>query len=146
MNLVSLEETKTPLQDASFPIKKEVLDEMYSIMHKNNGVGLAACQVGYFQRFFIFDLGHGMRVCCNPKLYVRKQSRTYRTQEGCLTVPGKEYFVKRLTAVKLRGFNENGQPFDWICIGRLAQVVQHEMDHLAGKCIADNADKEEVDV
>ncbi len=137
MELVSLEDTKKPLSECGFPIKQEVVDEMQKIMKDSHGIGLAAPQVGYYQRFFICDLGKGLNVCCNPKLYARRKTRWYMAREGCLTVPGREFFVKRMDTIKLRGFNQDGQPFEWTCIGRLAQVVQHEMDHLDGRCIAD---------
>lgn len=144
MRLVSLDETKRPLSEASFPIKKEVLEEMCRIMKANSGIGLAAPQVGYYQTFFIGDLGKGRFVCANPKMYVNSRKvKVYRHEEGCLTVPGERRWVERFDKVRLRGFNEDGKSFDWTCIGKLAALVQHEMDHLKGRCIVDEIQKEE---
>ena len=143
MQLVSLDETKKPLCEASFPIKPEVIEEMARIMKENSGIGLAAPQVGYYQTFFIGDLGKGRFVCANPKIYVNaKKVRVRRFEEGCLTVPGERRWVERFDKIRLRGFNEEGKPFDWTCIGKLAQVVQHEMDHLKGRCIVDEIPEE----
>lgn len=140
LKLVPVEETRKPLCDADIPIRKDVLDQMFKIMYENKGIGLAAPQVGWYQRFFIGDMGSGKTrrfVCCNPKLYVPRKARAYWSEEGCLSVPGERRIVQRVDRVKLRGFDENGTPFDWTCIGRLAQVVAHEMDHLNGRCIVD---------
>lgn len=143
MKLVTYEETKKPLQEASFPIPANVLDEMHKIMLDNNGLGIAAPQVGYQQMFFMLDIGEGRFVCANPKLYILRGEYTVK-EEGCLTLPGEKYWVPRYHSVRLRGFNEEGKPFDWFCKGLLAQVVQHEMDHLNGKCIVDVGQKEKV--
>lgn len=138
MDLVSLVETKKPLCEATFPIPAKVLGRMVEIMESNSGIGLAAPQVGYYQTFFIGDVGKGLFVCANPKMYVNKNKvRIHRMEEGCLTVPGERRWVERFDKVRLRGFDEEGTPFDWTCIGKLAQVVQHEMDHLKGRCIVD---------
>src|SRR4026207_213844 len=124
LKLVSLDETKKPLCEASFPIKKDVLEQMFKIMEDNFGIGLAASQVGYYQTFFIIGLGGKKRVCVNPKMYINnKKVRINRVEEGCLTVPGERRWVQRFDKVRLRGFNEVGEPFDWTCIGKLAQVV-----------------------
>lgn len=142
MKLVSVEETKKPLCEADVPPKKEVVEEMLKIMHDNNGIGLAAPQVGYYQRMFVMQLNSKRRyVCCNPKLYIPPDAKTYWHEEGCLSKPGTTRPVKRYEKVRLRGFNEDGQPFDWGCMGKFAAVVQHEMDHLAGKCIFDEEEK-----
>lgn len=141
LSLVPLEETRKPLCETSFPIPKEVLDQMYKIMKDNKGVGLAAPQVGYYQKFFIGDLGPGMFVCANPKLYVAPESLIERKEEGCLTVPGITRYVGRYGRVRIRGFKEDGKPFDWVCIGKLARLVQHEMDHLEGRCIVDGKEE-----
>lgn len=147
MNLVSLEKTKGPLSDAWFPIRPEVLEDMFRIMKENNGIGLAAPQVGYYQRFFIGDLGKGRFVCVNPKMYVNQNKvKVYRHEEGCLTVPGERRWVERFDKVRLRGFKEDGTPFDWTCIGKLAALVQHEMDHLQGRCIVDEVQKTKGEV
>lgn len=145
MKLVSVEETKKPLCEADVPPKKEIVEEMFKIMHDNHGIGLAAPQVGYYQRMFVMQLNSKRRyVCLNPKLYVDEKSPAYWAMEGCLSAPGKTFRVKRYEKVRLRGFNEDGQPFDWGCMGKFAAVVQHEMDHLNGKCIADEPEKEEA--
>lgn len=141
MKLVSYEETKVPLQDASFPIPQKVLDEMFKIMGEHKGIGLAAPQVGYHQKFFVGDLGNGKFVCANPKLYILRPQSHWK-EEGCLTLPGEKHVVPRFLKIRLRGFDETGKPFDWSCIGLLAQLVQHEMDHLEGICIKDKLQKE----
>ncbi len=142
MKLVPLDETKKPLCEADIPVKKEVLEEMFRIMEENHGIGLAAPQVGYYQTFFVMNLDGTKRVCINPKMYVNnKKVKVIRREEGCLTVPGERRWIERFDKIRLRGFKEDGTPFDWTCIGKLAQVVQHEMDHLNGKCIVDSQEE-----
>lgn len=142
MKLVTLEETKTtPLQEATIPVPQAVLDEMFKIMADNKGIGLAAPQVGYFQKFFIGDLGKGKFVCVNPKLYFLS-NKVALFEEGCLSVPDQRRWISRYLSIRLRGFDQEGKPFDWFCKGKLAQMIQHEMDHLAGKCIIDEKEKD----
>jgi peptide deformylase len=144
MKLVSLEETKKhKCQEATLPIPKEIVDGLFKIMFDNGGIGLAAPQAGYFQRIFVGKLGKNQFCCANPKLYVLSRRRQFR-EEGCLTLPGQRRWVSRFESIRLRGFDETGTPFDWFCKGLLAQVVQHEMDHLNGKCIADIEEESNV--
>lgn len=141
MNLVSLEEAKKPCVDvSSFPISPKILDEMYQVMQDNKGVGLAAPQVGIFQRFFIFDLGHGRHVVCNPTVDVNSLKH-HLSHEGCLTIPGEKYWVKRFTSIRLTAQNEYGKLISWQCKGLLADLIQHEISHLYGQCIKDTGTK-----
>jgi peptide deformylase len=137
MNLVSLEETKKPLEDVTdFSVLPSITEEMFKIMEEKKGVGLAAPQVGIYQKFFIMKLGKEKYVVVNPTIKVVGKMFTY-FREGCLTVPGLYRQVLRHSSLVVEGKDENGVDFKWNCKHFMAQVVQHEFDHLLGRCIAD---------
>ncbi len=108
-----------------------ILEDMKQTMELNNGVGLAAPQIGFMRRFAICQLENGeILEIINPKVIESKGEDIM--EEGCLSVPDKHCLVKRPTYVKLEYQNRYGKKqirelwdFD-------ARVCSHEMDHLEG--------------
>ncbi len=117
---------------------KELVDAMVKIMREENGVGLAANQVGVLQRVFVYDDGNGLGVLINAKIISRKGEQT--GPEGCLSVPGLQGEVTRANEVVVKGLDENGKEVKIKAEGLLARIFQHEMDHLDGCLFIQRAD------
>lgn len=116
------------------PKLKEI---MIRAMKEFTGVGLAAPQVGFFQKVFVMQLPEGQPlICCNPVI-THSEGKDIRL-EGCLSIPHHRASVERAAEINFRFNNENG---DLICfdgiVGLGAQCVQHEIDHLSGKFFID---------
>lgn len=126
------------LREVAEPIKS--LDPMLRahIIHANairkehRGIGIAANQVGLRKRFVWID----NVLMINPKIIKHSPARTYG-EEGCLSLPGKTYFVPRLDyiGVVYQDIHLNEQ--STIASGMWARVIQHEIDHLDGILLLD---------
>ena len=116
---------------------RDILSSMARIMYDNDGVGLAAPQVGINETMIVADIGEGLYKLINPKIVKAKGSQV--NKEGCLSVPGVCLKVKRSDKIKLEALDENGEPLAIVAEGLLACVFQHEIDHLSGKLIVDYA-------
>ena len=119
---------------------RALVTDLYETMHAYQGVGLAANQVGVAQRVFVVDVPqedgtHVRFAAVNPVLSERKGKQV--DEEGCLSMPGITEDVSRALTVRLRAFDEHGQPFDRVVEGFLARAVQHETDHLDGVLFTD---------
>ncbi|MBU0778402.1 peptide deformylase [Patescibacteria group bacterium] len=110
-------------------------------------VGLSAVQLGEPVRMFAFvsnpEAGRGVSVdtniIINPELVYMKGTR--RVTEACLSVPGKTFNLKRAKIVKIRGLTLDGQLRSFRGRDFMAQVFQHEYDHLEG-ILVDQRSKE----
>lgn len=117
-------------------------------------VAIAAPQIGVGKRLFLVEDQSKDRdalpclVAVNPKI-VKVSKKTRVVGEGCLSVPDKYGEVRRHQNVTLRALDENGVPFERGAGGLLAQIFQHEVDHLDGILFTDRAEriytKEELD-
>ena len=123
---------------------QKLLDDMLDTLYKNDGVGLAAPQVGENLRIFIIDVSDpkdppNPMVFINPKII--KKSGAINSYEGCLSFPGMYTNVRRYENVTVKALNHLGKPF--IIEGKdgtlLARALQHEFDHLDGVLFIDHA-------
>lgn len=117
-----------------------IIKEMKEICRLNNGVGLAAPQVGIRQRFFIaFSSDRDWKLFCNPH-YVPIGKEKYDVIEGCLTYgPGVHYLVQRYKKIQAIWQEiQNGVLVDKTKVLEdvFAQIFQHETDHVNGVSIA----------
>ena len=78
-------------------------------------------------------------IAINPRI-IKISKRTHIVGEGCLSVPKLYGVVKRSTSVTLEALDENGKSFKQIAKGLLAQIIQHECDHLDGTLFIDRAE------
>lgn len=108
---------------------------MIKLMYKHDGVGLSANQVGLDLKFFVYDIGEGPVTVVNPSLGGARGSNVL--EEGCLSIPGEVYEIKRAHSVLLRAKTIQGEPMVKLATGFLARVFQHEVDHLNGKLITE---------
>lgn len=121
----------------------EVIEDMKETMYQNNGVGLAAVQVGVLKRIFIVDIGEGAIVFLNPKI-ISEEGEQFGL-EGCLSIPGKQGDVLRPYKVKVLAMNEQGEDFEIEVEDFFARAICHEYDHLEGVLYTDIAENiEEV--
>lgn len=111
---------------SDFVVTFEQVAEMFSLMRKHNGVGLAAPQVGINARLFVTDWGS---VFINPVI-VDRSERLLFMHEGCLSVPGEFWMLGRPFWVRMG----TGEVFE----GLKARVILHELDHLDGVLLGGN--------
>ena len=87
----------------------DLLDDMAQTMHKANGVGLAAPQVGILRRLAVVDVGEGVIELVNPKIIA--YSGEQDGLEGCLSFPGQWGYTRRPEYVKVKAQNRKGEEF-----------------------------------
>ncbi len=115
-----------------------LIDDMVETMHAQNGVGLAAVQVGILKRILVIDIYDDetpIVKLVNPVIVKTKGEE--EVEEGCLSFPNKFAKVKRPTEVTVEGLNENGEKIKIVGKGLLAQALAHEIDHLNGEVFVD---------
>lgn len=111
---------------------QELIDDMLQTMYANNGVGLAAPQVGVLRRLFVADVkdGSGPLVAINPRIVLTEGTQI--GSEGCLSIPGRFGDVERPAKLVLEALDRNGNPYTLKAEGYLAVCICHENDHLDG--------------
>lgn len=117
---------------------KELMEDMVETMHKFDGVGLAAVQVGILKQVIVVDTYDDKTPIIklvNPKIIKQKGERVI--DEGCLSYPNKFAKVKRPNEVVVEGLNENGKCVRIEATELLAQALCHEIDHLNGITFVD---------
>ena len=132
-----LREKCSPVSDITSELLS-TMDEMVKIMQSQNGVGLAAPQVGITKRFLVMmdpDTNVIYRMI-NPEI-ISRSDETCVMEEGCLSVLGPDGLpvysnVRRPESVDVKWTDENGRAMLAHMSGTVARVVQHETDHLDG--------------
>jgi peptide deformylase len=116
---------------------QELIEDMIETMHKYEGVGLAAVQVGILKRILVIDLYDGNPIVKLVNPVIVKSKGKQRVDEGCLSFPNKFVKVERANEVTVEGLNEKGEKIIIKGKGLLAQALQHEIDHLNGIVLTD---------
>lgn len=106
-----------------------LLDDMYETM-KDNGVGLAAPQVGILRRAIVIDVGEGPIDLVNPVILEKRGEQQHI--EGCLSCPGLWGVTRRPAYVKVKAYDRNGKEIEIEGRELLAVALCHEIDHLDG--------------
>ncbi|MEK7606984.1 MAG: peptide deformylase [Patescibacteria group bacterium] len=114
--------------------------DMILTMQKAPGVGLAAPQIGQSIRLIIIEREGEPLALMNPVI-IKRPWRKASMDEGCLSVPGKFGIIKRSPWVVVRAQHLDGSPFEIKAEGMLAEIFQHEIDHLDGILYIDKAEK-----
>ena len=133
---------KSETQEIKFPLdidNKNLIADMIQTMYDNNGIGLAANQVGFNRRIFVIDVSNEKN---NPQIFInpvieKRAKEKLTEEEGCLSCPGKFIDVRRPIYVGLSWTCRHGKKQYKTFYNFPAKVVQHEMDHLNGKLIID---------
>jgi peptide deformylase len=135
-----------------------LLDDMYDSMVANNGIGLAAPQVGVPLQVAIIDISsdyieqpnisatsdspatqhiHAQRLeLINPQIV--SSTKKTPSEEGCLSIPDYRDTISRFYSVSVHAFDRHGRPFSFVANELLAFAVQHEVDHLNGILFVDH--------
>ncbi len=126
-----------------------LLDDMKDTLHKANGVGLAAPQVGVLRRVVIIETESGkLYEMINPVI-IEKSKEVQHELEGCLSIPGRWGITERPTTVKVKAMDRNGKYYVLEGTDLLARAICHETDHLDGVLYTDKAlrmlTKEEIE-
>ncbi len=116
---------------------RELIDDMVDTMHKYDGVGLAAVQVGILKRVIVIDLYDGKPILKLINPVVLKTKGSQKVEEGCLSFPNKFVEVERPNEITVEAINENGDKVKITGTGLLAQALSHEIDHLNGIILTD---------
>ena len=117
--------------------ERDLLSYMVKIMSENEGVGLAAPQIGMDKRIIIADMGKKLLKIINPQILEEEGENSL--SEGCLSLPEIFIPVNRANKIKIEGLNEDKKLLRLTIAGFLARIIQHEIDHLNGVLIIDYA-------
>ena len=116
---------------------QKLIDDMIDTMRAVNGVGLAAPQIGVPLRVAVIEIpGQELITLINPEI-VKRQGESV-VQEACLSVPGYQGETKRAVTVKVKAQDRQGKEFRLKGEELLAQVLEHEIDHLDGILYVDH--------
>ena len=115
-----------------------LLEDMKETMYANDGIGLAAIQIGVAQNVLVINLAdedgeqplEDLHEIINPVILEADGSITY--QEGCLSVPSVYEDVERKENIRVRYFDRDGEMIEKDFEGIMAIAFQHELDHLQG--------------
>lgn len=145
--------TAEPVESVTDGLRK-LADDMVLTMHRANGVGLAAQQVGHTEAVCVIDvpaeydveqkggprLNPGVKmplVMFNPVITEASDDDTRAQEEGCLSFPGINGNVERPWRVKVRYLDRSGKEREQELVGYFARAAQHEIDHLNGRLFID---------
>lgn len=114
-----------------------LIEDMIQTMYANNGVGLAAPQVGVLRRIFVADIKDGNEplVAINPRIVSTEGCQT--GSEGCLSIPGRFGDVERPACLVMEAQDAEGKPFRLETEDFMTVVICHEYDHLDGVLFRD---------
>ncbi|MGI6525333.1 MAG: peptide deformylase [Bdellovibrionota bacterium] len=117
---------------------KDLVKKMFELMYTEEGVGLAASQVGILKRFAVIDISPTRTeplVLINPEITERSGSVT--CNEGCLSIPDYRETVKRDKEITVVAQDLEGAQFELKADDLLSRCIQHEMDHMDGVLFVD---------
>jgi len=115
------------------------IQSMIKTMIQDNGIGLAANQTGKSMRLFVINPDLSKKtVFINPEI-TKISKKSEIQEEGCLSLAGIFLPIKRAKSIKIKAIDENNEQFKLKAKGLLARAIQHELDHLDGILICDNA-------
>ena len=120
---------EVPIDEITGERIQSLIDDMIETMHKYNGVGLAAVQVGLLKRVVVIDVedGNGVYVLINPVITKTKGKR--ECEEGCLSFPNEFGKVVRPEEVTVEFYDRKGKKTKLKAKELLAQAISHECDH-----------------
>ena len=124
-----------------FSILPDIIATMYDSMYEAEGIGLAANQIGIDLNLFIIDISHSDEAAepnefINGKIIASHGDSSF--SEGCLSIPGVEFEIKRPEFITLHYQKLDGSKHEQEFGGLYARAIQHELDHLNGKLIVDH--------
>tara|TARA_R100001509_G_scaffold151054_1_gene110294 strand:- start:552 stop:986 length:435 start_codon:yes stop_codon:yes gene_type:complete len=142
MRLEVLKDGSPTLREKSIPTLvndevQQLVKDMFDTMIMENGIGLAAPQVGVNLRIIVVKLKEGkIQPMINPSITWYSEGRV-SLEEGCLSIPGHYTDILRPGKINVKFMDLSGKYRKWKLKGLEARVVQHEIDHLDGVLMTD---------
>ncbi len=136
-----LKSEAAPVADIDGKIVR-LVDDMFTTLYRSeNGLALAAPQIGVQKQVFVWDFGEEPMAVFNPEIVESDGEWVY--EEGCLSIPGLYVEIVRPKQVLLKGVDLNGNPVEWEADELQARMFQHELDHLHGVLMFDRMTPEQ---
>lgn len=137
-----LKQVSTPVEEFTSELQAFIVDLEATMRAGPGGVGIAAPQVGRFERIVLVDVSskpkithHGRLVLINPEILAWEGM--IKGREGCMSVPDYTGNVIRAEQIQVKACDEYGQLHEYAMQGFEARAVQHEIDHLDGLLFLD---------
>ena len=140
-----LRKKATPI-DMNYPELQSLLDDMFETMYQDQGVGLAAPQIGKSIRIFVIDSSPFKEMYPDVELFkgafinpvmLEEFGEDFVFNEGCLSLPEIHEDVTRKAEIKISYLDEHGVEKREHFKGLVARIIQHEYDHLEGQVFTD---------
>ena len=139
-----------PINEIKSENTKKIIEKMIKTMRKHNGAGLAANQIYEPIRICIIEVLDNprykhlntipLKVLINPKVIIKKDTATFNSYEGCLSVPNLRGKVKRYNTINVTYYNMDAKKITEDIKGLESIVYQHEIDHLHGYLFTDKVE------
>ena len=139
-----------PINDIKSDNTQKIIEKMIKTMRKHNGAGLAANQIYEPVSICIVEVLDNprykhlnnipLKVLINPKVIIKKDSATFNSYEGCLSVPNLRGKVKRYNTINVTYYNMDAKKITEDIKGLESIVYQHEIDHLHGYLFTDKVE------
>ncbi|PIR67075.1 MAG: peptide deformylase [Parcubacteria group bacterium CG10_big_fil_rev_8_21_14_0_10_36_14] len=134
--LLRQKSTTVKTEEFSSPEIKKLIADMKYWIKKAGGVGLAAVQIGTLKRIILVEIDGNIGAYINPKI-TKRSLKKIAIEEGCLSVPGKNGYVKRSQKITVKTLNEQGDMIKLDLKNIPSIIFQHEIDHLNGVLFID---------
>ncbi len=140
-----LRKKATPI-DLNYPELQTLLSDMFETMYHDQGVGLAAPQIGKSIRIFVIDSSPFKEMYPDVEIYkgvfinpimLEEFGEDFVFNEGCLSLPDIHEEITRKSEIRISFTDENGVSKTEHFKGLVARIIQHEYDHLEGKLFTD---------
>ena len=139
-----------PINDIKSDNTKKIIEKMIKTMRQYNGAGLAANQIYEPIRICIIEVLDNprykhlntipLKILINPKVIIKKDTATFNSYEGCLSVPNLRGKVKRYNTINVTYYNMDAKKITEDIKGLESIVYQHEIDHLDGYLFTDKVE------
>ena len=139
-----------PINEIKSENTQKIIDKMIKTMRKHNGAGLAANQIYEPIRICIIEVLDNprykhlntipLKVLINPKVIIKKDTATFNSYEGCLSVPNLRGKVKRYNTINVTYYTMDAKKITEDIKGLESIVYQHEIDHLDGYLFTDKVE------
>ena len=139
-----------PINEIKSENTQKIIEKMIKTMRKHNGAGLAANQIYEPIRICIIEVLDNprykhlntipLKVLINPKVIIKKDTATFNSYEGCLSVPNLRGKVKRYNTINVTYYTMNAKKITEDIKGLESIVYQHEIDHLDGYLFTDKVE------
>jgi peptide deformylase len=116
---------------------RQLMDDMVETMRHEDGVGLAAVQVGIHKRILVMEIDDKLYYVVNPEIITSSEDENIY-EEGCLSFPKQRALVTRPKKVTVKCLGYQGEEQMIECDELLATCIQHEIDHLNGIVFIDH--------